>query len=85
MKVRFNYSKGESNSHGTQRKGEPWNKETVRGWKVVFIDMRKANSFSKEICRSPIYWRFILYQPSGVCHYLDVALVRSMKRVASIA
>lgn len=76
MRIRFNYSNGDSNYHGTQRKGEAWNQQTVTGWKLRFIDLIKANGWPLAMTRCKVNWRFIVYRPSGACHYFDVALVR---------
>ena len=71
----FNLDKGASNHHGTQKKGEPWNKETIKGWKITAHDMIKANSYIDGFGdRLLWYYRFILYKPDGSCWYFDVAI-----------
>jgi hypothetical protein len=71
--VKFAFSKGERNCHGTQKKGEPWNKETVRGPKLVFFDIKKENAWQKGFgARCFFFWRWIFYFPSGSCWYIDV-------------
>jgi hypothetical protein len=78
MRLKFDYSKGEMNYHGTEKKGEPWNKETVRGWKLKWLDLIKENFWQHQgKTRALIFWRFILYLPSGACRYFDVILSHS--------
>jgi len=73
MKLKFNWHTGKGNHHGTQKKGEPWNQETVRGWKLKFLDIRSPNSLARW------YGRWILYRPSGACYYFDVAFVSQFR------
>lgn len=79
MKLQFDHSKGETNHHGTEKKGEPWNKETVRGPKLTFHDIKKANAWKKSRKRCMFYWRWIFYRPSGACHYFDVSFIEACK------
>lgn len=65
INVTFEIHKGDSNQHGTQKPGEAWNGETVKGLKLKRIDM-KANK------RDGFYLRWIFYFPSGACRYFDV-------------
>jgi len=70
----FSFDKSEINHHGTQAKGEPWNAQTVKGWKLKFINICRANSWNRELQKNLAFcWRWILYHPSGSCWYLDVA------------
>lgn len=80
MKLKFDCSKGVFNQHGTQAAGEPWNGQAVKGWKIRFIDLIKANRYKKELTRNFAKWRFILYRPSGACYYLDVTLTRAEQK-----
>lgn len=59
----FITGKSDTNYHGTQSKGEPWNEQTVRGWKVRIIKLSRG--------RPGISLRFILYFPSGAWRHLD--------------
>jgi hypothetical protein len=64
MKIMFGkYS--DRNHHGTQKPGEPWNQETVRGWTVRFVHIENFTT------RVPGF-RFLLYAPSGKCWNFDV-------------
>ena len=72
------FQKNLSNHHGTQKLGEPRNRETVRGWKMKFIDLRKANPHTAENAND-FYGRIILYFPSGDWWNLDVFVPRRKK------
>lgn len=48
------------------------NRETVRGWKLKALNLKKANESS----RARFYWRVILYFPDGSWWNLDLAWVR---------
>lgn len=62
--MKFYFMKDKTNQHGTQKKGEMWNGEMRRGWKVVFINLRRGSpGYSK---------RMILYFPDGSWWYFDV-------------
>jgi hypothetical protein len=81
MKFRINFDKNVANQHGTQATGQPWNRETVRGWKLSCVDLlqpikeREKENPEGEKTRAKWYKRFILYFPSGSWWNLDVALV----------
>ena len=58
------FEKNKRNSHGTQKSGEPHNRETVRGPKFAAVRLeRKSPGFS---------WRLIFYFPSGAWWNLDI-------------
>jgi hypothetical protein len=76
MTLKCHYATGESNSHGPKVGG---NSTVVKGWKLKFIDIRKANAWNQEVTRAIAYWRWILYRPSGYCHYFDVVLKRGLR------
>lgn len=82
MKFKIWFDKGDTNYHGTQAKGEPWNQETVRGWKLVTIDllpgikMREKHNPEGGKTRAIWYKRIIIYKPSGACWYVDMSLVK---------
>jgi hypothetical protein len=81
LKLRINCEKSVTNYHGTEKKGEPWNRETVRGWKLRCVDLlqpikeREKHNPEGGKTRARWYKRFILYLPSGAWYNLDVALV----------
>ncbi len=71
--------------HGTQRRGESWNHEIVRGWKLSCIDLlgpikerERANPEGGKT-RAKWYKRFIVYLPSGAWWNLDIALVQRVR------
>jgi len=39
MKFRINFDKTPQTSMETQATGQPWNRETVRGWKLSCVDL----------------------------------------------
>jgi hypothetical protein len=81
MKFKVHLDKNGINHHGTQAKGEPWNNQTVRGWKLTCVDLlreikqREQSNPEGGKTRAKWYKRFILYFPSGSWWNLDVALV----------
>jgi hypothetical protein len=73
--------KNDMNHHGTQLTGEPWNRQTVHGWRLSCVDLlqpikkrEKANPGGGKTC-AKWYKRLILYLPSGAWYNLDVALI----------
>jgi hypothetical protein len=69
--MKFMFHTGDFNHHGTQKKGEPWNQQTVRGPKLKWLKLeRKSPGFSR---------RLIFYFPSGKCWYFDVYSKRKEK------
>ena len=76
MRIRIgNYS--DRNHHGTQKRGEPWNQETIRGWTVKLVHLEGLGG------RVPGF-RYLLYAPSGKCWNFDVMLKqRSQPRQVS--
>lgn len=69
--IYFRFEKNHSNMHGTQKPGEAWNRETVKGPKFKKRTLeRKSPGFS---------WRFIFYFPSGKWWNLDVFSKRSAR------
>jgi hypothetical protein len=78
MKIQFKQYKSSINHHGTQRKGERWNEETVKGWRLRFIDIRKANDGRMNPTRCKFFLRTILYFPSGAWRHVDLIVSRSI-------
>jgi hypothetical protein len=70
LQVSFISTTLDSNHHGTERKGEPWNKETVRGWKAKWLVLEGFDRNSK--LKQNIGRRLIIYRPSGACWLFDV-------------
>jgi hypothetical protein len=69
----FDYGRSDKNFHGTQKKGERRNEQTVKGPKFLVVNIeRKSPGFSK---------RFIFYWPSGAWWHLDIY---SKRRVVKI-
>jgi hypothetical protein len=64
MRFFCDFSRGATNQHGTQKDGEPWNKQTVKGPMLKFLKLRRKSA--------GISWRFIFYFPSGACWYFDL-------------
>lgn len=81
MKLRTTFEKNGVNHHGTQAKGQPWNNETIRGWKLRCVDLLQPikewerNNPEGGKTRARWYKRFILYFPSGRWWNIDVALL----------
>ncbi len=75
MKLRLNSGKSNINYHGTQAKGELWNQQTVKGWKLSCVDLlqpiKKREVSNPEGGKTRVKWykRFILYFPSGAWWY----------------
>ncbi len=62
---------GASNHHGTQKKGQPWNREPVRA--RFFVKFR----YVKLQCKPPSTGhRIIMYYRSGACRYFDIYVDR---------
>ena len=68
--VSFMGSSLDTNHHGTERKGEPWNKETAHGWKAKWLVLEGFASYSK--LKQDIGRRLVIYRPSGACWLFDV-------------
>ena len=60
------------NSHGTQEKGQPWNQETVKGWKLKRIPLLRLSAGVSQ--------RIILYTPSGAWWHADIYLTFGQRR-----
>lgn len=81
LKPKFYFGKSKTNHHGTQPKGEPWNQQTVYGWKLILVDIlssiKKRTESNPEggHTRARWYKRIILYFPSGAWWHLDVVLI----------
>ncbi len=71
-----------SNHHGTQRKGDPWNNESIRGWtfRIVRLETFRRLSTGTEAIESLIGRRLWLYAPSGRCWHVDVYLMPKIKK-----
>lgn len=85
MQLKLNFGKHVANYHGTQPKGEQWNKQTVRGYKLCCVDLlgpikaREKSNPEGGKTSAKYYKRLILYFPSSAWWYLDIALVSSFK------
>lgn len=67
----FQISKNDRNSHGTQKRGERWNKETVCGPKFKVVKLEGC--VGKTIMTLPgFHRRVIFYSPSGTWWHLDL-------------
>jgi hypothetical protein len=81
--VRISFGKGSltSNHHGTQRKGEPWNREPIRGWtcRIVTLETFRRLSTGTEAIQSLAGRRLWIYAPSGKCWHFDIFVVPTMK------
>lgn len=78
------FERNERNIHGTQKKGEPWNRETVRGPRFSVVDIRKGNPHTKENAND-FYKRIIFYFPSGAWWNLDIFFPRrEASRIPSV-
>lgn len=64
MKIIFDFSKGLTNYHGTQKKGEPWNRDTIHGPKLRYVKPSYVPPSSGH--------RLIYYFRDGSCWYFDI-------------
>ncbi len=62
--MKFYVGKSDTNKHGTQRPGEVWNMETVRGPKLKLVRLGYKPDFGG--------WRLIYYLATGAWWYWDV-------------
>jgi hypothetical protein len=68
-KIKFYWGKkSDRNMHGTQKKGEPWNKEMVTGPKFSLVKLG--------VHKPTTGHRLIFYWPSGAWNHLDVVFDR---------
>jgi len=81
MQLKFSYGSLTTNHHGTQRKGEPWNNETVKGWTVRICNLETFRRLSTETeaIQSLAGRRLWIYAPSGKCWNFDVYLLPTIK------
>ena len=81
MKIRVNFDVYSTNHHGTQTVTQPYNSQTVHGWKLCYVDLlqpiKKLEKDNPEGGKTRAKWykRFILYFPSGAWWHLDVTLL----------
>jgi len=68
LHVNLMWGKLASNHHGTQARGEEWNKETVRGPKFTYCKL--------DVHAPSTGHRIWFYFPSGKCWSFDVYLDR---------
>lgn len=84
MKLTFHKGYSETNQHGTERKGDPWNKQTVKGWKLKVVKLetfvRVAGWDDAWIVQSLAGRRLIVYRPSGAWWHFDVCLSMTKSR-----
>lgn len=80
MKFNMRFEKNAMNHHGNQAKGEPWDQQTVHGWKIRCVDLlqsikeREKENPEGGKTRARWYKRFILYFPSGYWWNFDVVI-----------
>ena len=81
MRIKLRLEKNATNHHGTQAKGDPWNEQTVHGWKLRCVDLLRPIKEREKVnpeggkTRARWYKRFILYFPAGSWWNLDVTLL----------
>jgi hypothetical protein len=71
MKIKLKWGSLDSNYHGTERKGESWNRQPVRGPKFRHVRLTVHAPSTGH--------RFIFYLPSGAWRHLDVYFDRRNK------
>lgn len=77
MKIKFTHGYNERNFHGTQKKGEEWNKQTVKGWKAKIVKLEtivRVGSSGTWKVQSLIGRSLIIYRPNGGWWHFDVYL-----------
>jgi hypothetical protein len=80
MKLCFAKGYLSTNHHGTQRKGEPWNRETLRSCiRIVKLETFRRLSTGTEAIKSLVGRRIWIYAPSGKCWNVDVYLITTIK------
>jgi len=74
MKLIFDRGYLSMNHHGTEKKGEPWNRATIRGWtvRVVKLETFRRLATGTEAIQSLVGRRLWIYAPSGACWNFDV-------------
>lgn len=81
--MRLCFARGflDTNHHGTEAKGQPWNRQTVRGWKakIVRLETFRILSTGNECIQSLAGRRLWVYAPSGKCWNFDVYLIPTLK------
>lgn len=70
MNYRFACGRLDSNHHGTQQRGQPWNQETIKGPKFTFVRLEGFDRNSR--LKTRIGWRIWFYFPSGACWNFDL-------------
>lgn len=81
MKIVFDRGYLTSNHHGTQRKGETWDREPIRGWtfRIVHLETFRRLSSGTEAIQSLTGRRLWVYSPSGACWNFDVYIQPTIK------
>lgn len=72
MKIRVHWGWLDDNSHGTERRGEPWNQETKRS--CASIVPLGRSMYLKSTGRTSFGRRLWIYGPSGACVHLDLVI-----------
>ena len=83
MRVSFGRGYSDTNHHGTEKKGEPWNRETRKGWTVCIVKLENFLILQNgcEALQSLAGRRLIVYAPSGAWWHFDVCLTPARKEV----
>jgi hypothetical protein len=80
VKLGFDVGHLDTNHHGTQQKGEPWNKETVRSRiRICKLETFRRLSTGTEAIQSLVGRRLWIYAPSGRCWNFDIYIAPTIK------
>lgn len=69
--------KNKTNHHGTQKKGEPWNQEMVRGFKIRLVNINYCGP-------TRVRWskRLLIYFPDGSWWNIDLILLKRETKIS---
>lgn len=76
MKIKFMTEYMDSNSHGTQAEGKPWNEQTVKGPKFKLLKLN--------VHLPSTAWRLIYYYPDGGWRNWDMYIDRRPKEKTDV-
>ena len=68
--MEFYFGKSATNRHGTEKRGERWNKQTVHGPRLRVVELEGFDRNSR--IRTRLGWRLIVYFPSGAWWHFDL-------------
>ncbi len=73
--MKFYFGKSSTNKHGTERPGEEWNEQTVRGPRLKLVRLGYKPNFTG--------YRLLYYFPSGAWWHFDISTFKERSREES--